>query len=69
MGRMNVIIAFIDDMVKRFSRPIRDLDDVRFTMKALKELREEEIRIDMSLGPIEVRFDLVYNVFEFMGTF
>ena len=60
MGTMHVIIAFIDDMGKRLSRPIKDLDDVRFTMKALKELREDEIKIDMSLGPIEVRVDFYF---------
>lgn len=44
----------IEDLSKRLSRPIKDLDDIRVTMAAQKELRENEITIDLSLGPIEV---------------
>jgi dynein heavy chain len=43
----------IDDWTVRLSRQIKDLDDVRETMAALKEIREKEIEMDMSLGPIE----------------
>ena len=41
--------------MKRLMRPIKDLDDIRMAMAALKEIRENEIRIDMTIGPIEVR--------------
>lgn len=51
---MERIFIFIDDLTKRLSRPIKDLDDIRFAMAALKEIRENEIRIDMNLAPIEV---------------
>ena len=51
---MKESIEFIDDISKRLQRPIRDLDDIRYAIAALKTLREEEIRIDMALGPIEV---------------
>jgi len=51
---MEEIFAFLEDMTKRLSRPIKDLDDIRLAMNALKEIREKEIKIDMSLGPIEV---------------
>ena len=44
----------IDDLQKRLSRPIKDLDDVRQAMASLKELRENEIEIDSSLSPVEV---------------
>ena len=44
----------IDDLQKRLSRPIKDLDDVRQAMISLKELRENEIEIDSALGPVEV---------------
>ena len=44
----------IEDLQKRLSRPIKDLDDVRQAMASLKELRENEIEIDSSLGPVEV---------------
>jgi dynein heavy chain len=52
---MEEIFAFLEDMNKRLSRPIKDLDDIRLAMNALKEIREKEIKIDMCLGPIEVR--------------
>ena len=51
---MEEIFTFIDDLTKRLSRPIKDLDDIRFAMAALKDIRENEIRIDMSITPIEV---------------
>jgi len=53
---MNEIFDFVEDINKRLSRPIKDLDDIRFIMAALKELRENEIRIDMTIGPIEVQY-------------
>ena len=49
------ILDQIDDIHNRLSRPIKDLDNVRTAMGALKEIRENEIRIDMLLGPVEVR--------------
>ena len=52
---MEKIMDQMDDLSKRLSRKIKDLDDVRQAMAALKELRENEIFIDFSLGPIEVR--------------
>ena len=51
---MEKLMEMIDDLTKRLSRPIKDLDDVRQAMNALKELRENEIFIDSSLDPIEV---------------
>lgn len=52
---MDKIMEQIEDISKRLSRNIKDLDDVRQAMAALKELRENEISIDTLLGPIEVR--------------
>ena len=51
---MEEVFKSIDDWSKRLSRPLNDLDDIRSVMAALKEIRENEIRIDMSLEPIEV---------------
>ena len=51
---MEEIFTFLEDMTKRLSRPIKDLDDIRHAMGALKEIRDREIMIDMSIGPIEV---------------
>lgn len=52
---MENILAFIDDMCKKLSRPVKDLDDIRILMASLKEIRERQIDIDMTIGPIEVR--------------
>ena len=51
---MDELLEQVDDLSKRLSRPIKDLDDIRVAMAALKELREDEIKIDMTLIPIEV---------------
>ena len=52
---LDSILEQIEDLSKRLSRPIKDLDDIRVAMGALKEIRENEIYIDMSLAPIEVQ--------------
>ena len=41
------------------SRSINDLDDVRGAMAALKELREGQIKTDMTIGPIEESYALL----------
>lgn len=49
------------------SRPINDLDDVRTAMSVLQNIREAQIRIDMTIGPVEEtyvllnRFELFYD--------
>ena len=64
---MDEILDFFDVMMKRLSRPVKDLDDVRSHMAALSEIREAEIRIDMTIGPIEEsysmlnRYNLIFN--------
>ena len=50
------VTSFVQDYSRRLAHPIKDLDDVRFVMAALGDIRKNEIRIDMSLGPIEVCF-------------
>lgn len=53
-------------MIRRsnnFSRPIVDLDDVRTAMSSLQQIREAQIRIDMTIGPIEESYSLL-NRFE-----
>ena len=51
---MEDIFKQLEDINQQLSRPIKDLDDIRTVMAALKEIRENEIKIDMSLTPIEV---------------
>ncbi|XP_071801151.1 dynein axonemal heavy chain 5-like isoform X2 [Asterias amurensis] len=56
---MTDIFDFIENLQKRLSRPIKDLDDVRAAMASLAEIRESEIRIDMTIGPIEESFAML----------
>ncbi|XP_025115342.1 dynein heavy chain 5, axonemal-like isoform X3 [Pomacea canaliculata] len=56
---MEEIFGFMEDIQKKLSRPIKDLDDIRFAMAALKDIRENEIRIDMSIGPIEESYAML----------
>eukprot|EP00057_Strongylocentrotus_purpuratus_P020211 XP_011674685.1 PREDICTED: dynein heavy chain 5, axonemal [Strongylocentrotus purpuratus] len=62
---MEGIIDFIDDSTKKLNRPIKDLDDIRLAMKALKDVRENEIRIEMAIGPIEESYALL-NKYELL---
>lgn len=52
--RMDEITQFVSEYSKRLGRQINDLEDVRNAMAALEDIRLNEIRIDMILGPIEV---------------
>ncbi|KAL8616403.1 Dynein heavy chain 5, axonemal [Nucella lapillus] len=56
---MKEVKDFVEDIMKRLSRPIKDLDDIRYAIAALKELREQEIRIDMSIDPIEESYAML----------
>lgn len=47
------MLKFVEDIEKRLSREIKDLEDIRLVMIAVKELRENEIYIDMNITPIE----------------
>ena len=40
---MDSIMDFIDGLMKRLCRPIKDLDDVRTAMAGLNEIRENEV--------------------------
>uniref|UniRef100_A0A3B4C567 AAA+ ATPase domain-containing protein n=1 Tax=Pygocentrus nattereri TaxID=42514 RepID=A0A3B4C567_PYGNA len=56
---MGEISSFVEAVSRQLQRPISDLDDVRVAMAALKELREAEIRIDATVGPVEESFALL----------
>ena len=64
VDKMNTTFDFIDEIAKKLSREIKDLDDVRFAMDALKTIREEYSRIDSIIPPIEEAFALL-SKFEF----
>ncbi|CAB1349768.1 unnamed protein product [Coregonus sp. 'balchen'] len=53
------IYSFVDGLTKRLQRPIEDLEDVRGAMASLREVREAEIRIDATIGPVEESFALL----------
>ncbi|KAM4605979.1 LOW QUALITY PROTEIN: dynein axonemal heavy chain 5 [Polymixia lowei] len=56
---MDDVFSFVEGLTKRLQRPITDLEDVRGAMAALREVREAEIRIDASIGPVEETFSLL----------
>ena len=58
----------IEEWGKSLSRPLNDFDEIRSVMATLKEVRENEITIDMSLGPIEV-YSLQYILADYIFTF
>lgn len=55
------IYSFIENLSKRLNRPIHDLDDVREAMEALREIRENEMKIDMTVGHIEESFSVLHK--------
>lgn len=54
---MEQILTFVDEASKKLHRQIKDLDDIRIAMAALKEIREHQISVDFLVGPIEVYTD------------
>jgi dynein heavy chain len=56
---MTNVFLFIEDIEKRLSREIKDLEDIRLIMIAVKDLRENEIRIDMNITPIEESYAML----------
>ncbi|KAI4900024.1 hypothetical protein NFI96_023292, partial [Prochilodus magdalenae] len=56
---MGEISSFVESVSRQLQRPISDLDDVRVSMAALKEIREAEIQIDATVGPVEESFALL----------
>ena len=57
--QMTEIFTFFDTMSLKLSRPIQDLDDIRGAMATLKEVRDNEIKIDSSIKPIEEAYALL----------
>lgn len=57
---MQKLFDFMEDAGKRLQRPVKDLDDIRFVMGALKDIRGQEVHVDMRLPEVEVRMELYY---------
>lgn len=62
---MDEILDFIENFIKRLFRFVKDLDDVRVYMAVLVEIREVEIRIDMTIIFMEESYVMLnkYNIF------
>ncbi|KAJ8010647.1 hypothetical protein DPEC_G00077260 [Dallia pectoralis] len=60
-SNMADIYSFVDGLTKRLQRPIEDLEDVRGAMAALREVRDAEIQIDATIGPVEESFALLHR--------
>jgi hypothetical protein len=58
-AEMDVLFEFFGSMQKRLSRPVKDLDDIRALMSAMTEIREAEIRIDLTIIPVEEAYTLL----------
>ncbi|XP_027868438.1 dynein heavy chain 5, axonemal [Xiphophorus couchianus] len=58
---MEQIFAFVDEAGKKLNRQIKDLDDIRIAMAALKEIREHQINIDFQVGPIEESYAMLHK--------
>nr|XP_048312992.1 dynein axonemal heavy chain 5 [Myodes glareolus] len=56
---METIFAVVEELQKKLNRPIKDLDDIRIAMAALKEIREQQISTDFQVGPIEESYALL----------
>ncbi|XP_060709267.1 dynein axonemal heavy chain 8-like [Hemiscyllium ocellatum] len=58
-AKMSAISIFVSEQIKNLARPIQDLDDVRFAMESLAEIRRNEIQMDMTLAPIEEAYTIL----------
>ena len=62
---MKKTFDFIEELQKRLNRPCQDLDDIRSHMKGLNEIKEQEILIDRTIGPIEETYAML-NKYEIL---
>ncbi|KAM4704637.1 dynein axonemal heavy chain 5 [Rhinophrynus dorsalis] len=62
---MENIFTFVEEIGKKLNRQIKDLDDIRIAMAALKEIREQQISIDFQVGPIEESYAML-NKYELL---
>ncbi|ERE85885.1 dynein heavy chain 5, axonemal [Cricetulus griseus] len=58
-SEMENIFVVVEEFQKKLNRPIKDLDDIRIAMTALKEIREQQISIDFQVGPIEESYAML----------
>ncbi|KFU84710.1 Dynein heavy chain 8, axonemal, partial [Chaetura pelagica] len=53
------LVSFINEYLKKLSRPLRDLDDIRFAMETLSIINDNSVEMDMTLGPIEEAYGIL----------
>ncbi|XP_064201033.1 dynein axonemal heavy chain 5 isoform X1 [Anguilla rostrata] len=58
---MEHIFSCVEEASKKLNRQIKDLDDIRIAMAALKEIREQQITIDFQVGPIEESYAMLHK--------
>lgn len=58
-NEMIEMFSFIDRTEKRLAREIKDLEDIRLVMMAIKDLRENEIQYETKITPIEESYNLL----------
>ncbi|XP_069709589.1 dynein axonemal heavy chain 5 [Phaenicophaeus curvirostris] len=58
-AEMEAIFTFIEETSKKLNRHIKDLDDIRIAMSALKAIREQQISIDSQVGPVEESYAML----------
>ena len=60
---LDTVIVWMEDMTKKLSRKINDLDQVRLAMAYLAEVREKEGQIEQLFGPVEEMYRML-NLYE-----
>lgn len=57
--KLDLLVAWIDDVSLRLKQEIRDLGSVRFAMGVLKEVRDRERTIEQDFSPVEEIYGLL----------
>eukprot|EP01028_Stygiella_incarcerata_P006636 TRINITY_DN270_c0_g1_i1.p1 TRINITY_DN270_c0_g1~~TRINITY_DN270_c0_g1_i1.p1 ORF type:complete len:4523 (-),score=1222.92 TRINITY_DN270_c0_g1_i1:192-13760(-) len=53
------ITTYISETSKKLQRDINDLEDLRFVMATLREIREKESEIDIEIGPVDEMYHIL----------
>ncbi|XP_068088806.1 dynein axonemal heavy chain 8 [Hyperolius riggenbachi] len=61
-GKMMEASDYISEYLKRLARPILDLDDLRFAVETLANIRDTEIHLERTLGPIEESYAILHKL-------
>lgn len=53
------LVSYMSETTKKLQREIKDLEDLRFIMTTLKQIREKESEIDLDINPVEEMYRLL----------